>query len=91
MGEMISDTASSNEDIDWQVIPRIKKVYLCPRQIPVHREHPEMCGAACHKVQAMKNVEYDEETHLQVVRVNKETIFDAKVCILDKCHTLYRD
>lgn len=81
--QVIPDITSSNESIEWQVIGRPKKVYLCPRQILVHRGHPELCGAACHKVQAVNNVEYDEETHLQVVKVKKETIFDAKVCILD--------
>ena len=77
---MSPDTASANESIDWYVIPRTKKVYLCPRQIHVHRGSPERCGAACRKAQAENDVEYEDEAYLEVVSVRKEIIFDEAVC-----------
>jgi hypothetical protein len=74
----------SEQSLTWRTIqvPRTKKVYLCPRQVPVHRGHPEMCGAACHKRQAENTVEYDEETYLEVLSIRKEVVFDESVYIL---------
>ncbi|CAO2654971.1 Nn.00g117040.m01.CDS01 [Neocucurbitaria sp. VM-36] len=70
----------ANRSDDWHVIPRTRKVYLCPRQIHVHRGHPELCGAACHRRQAEQEVVYEDEASFQIVRVGKEIVFDEKVC-----------
>jgi hypothetical protein len=55
-----------------------KKVYLCPRQIPVHRRHPEQCGVACHKRQAENAVVYEDEPYWQILSMKKEVLFDKK-------------
>jgi hypothetical protein len=41
-----------------------------------------MCGAACHKRQAENDVEYDEETYLEVLSIKKEVVFDESACLL---------
>ena len=65
---------------ELHVVPRTRKVYLCPRQIASHKGRPELCGAACHKRQADNAVEYEDVGFLQVVSLQKEIVFDEKVC-----------
>ncbi|KAF2627139.1 hypothetical protein BU25DRAFT_342232 [Macroventuria anomochaeta] len=69
-------------DEERHVVSCVKKVYLCPRQIVVHRGRPEQCGHACRKKQAENPVMYDEEPCVHLVRVKKDIIFDEKVCQL---------
>ncbi|KAL1798639.1 hypothetical protein ACET3X_002676 [Alternaria dauci] len=68
---------------DLHVIPRTRKIYLCPRQIIVHKGRPELCGAACHKSQGEREVQYEVEESLEVVTVEKEIVFDGNVCRVD--------
>jgi hypothetical protein len=77
---MLPATYTSNKSEDRYVVAQTHKVYLCPRQIVVHRGHPEMCGGACHRRQAENDVVYDDETCLQVVSVERGILFDEKVC-----------
>ncbi|KAJ4368384.1 hypothetical protein N0V83_006741 [Neocucurbitaria cava] len=73
----------ANRSDTWYVIQHTRKVYLCPRQIAIHRGHPDMCGAACHRAQAMNEVVYEDEPFFQVVSVEKEIMFDERVCMVD--------
>jgi hypothetical protein len=57
-----------------------QKVYLCPRQIAVHKGHPQMYGGACHRRQAENVVEYENQACLLVVSVEKEIVFDDELC-----------
>ncbi|KAF2248606.1 hypothetical protein BU26DRAFT_483471 [Trematosphaeria pertusa] len=69
-----------NEDYERHVVPRVRKVYVCPRGIAVHRGHPEKCGQACAKAQGGTPAEYEEEPYWEVVTIRKSTVFDEKVC-----------
>jgi hypothetical protein len=55
---VISQVSYSNEEV--HVVSCMKKVYLCPRQIGAHHRHAELCGAACHKRQAVNDVVYED-------------------------------
>ncbi|KAG9194730.1 hypothetical protein G6011_04765 [Alternaria panax] len=72
-----------NETEEWHIVPRTRKVYLCPRQIRAHRGQPELCGGACHKRQAENAVEYEDVSSLEVVRLQKEIVVDEKACRLE--------
>jgi len=37
----------------------------------------------CHKKQAEHAVQYGEESYLEVLSVQKEIVFDAKVCTVE--------
>jgi hypothetical protein len=80
MYAMAPSTYPGNQNEEWHVIPRTKKVYLCPRQIAVHRGRPDQCGAACHKRRAEDGVVYEDEVSLDIVTVVRETYVDQKVC-----------
>lgn len=55
-----------------------KKIYLCPRRIPVHRGQPESCGKQCNKA---GTGDYEEEKVLKVLVTRQEVIFDPMVCL----------
>jgi hypothetical protein len=54
-------------------------MYVCPRGIPVHMGAKGMCGHACSKAAGVFD-EYKEEKYLEVMVVEKEVLFDEKVC-----------
>jgi hypothetical protein len=80
VGLLQPEVLTVNKTEEWHVIPRTRKVYLCPRQIVSHKGHPEQCGQACHSRQAGFAVEYEQVTYLEVVSVEKEIVFDEQVC-----------
>jgi hypothetical protein len=73
-------TYVANKSEEWHFVPRTRKVYLCPRQIPVHRGRREMCGIACAKAQVGSPVEHEEETYMELVSVEKEVVFNESAC-----------
>ncbi|KAF1935268.1 hypothetical protein EJ02DRAFT_507148 [Clathrospora elynae] len=80
LDNMTSETVSVTESKEFRIIPRIRKVYICPRGISVHMGAPEKCGMACAKAQGNADVGYDEVPYLNVVTIKKEIVFDEKVC-----------
>lgn len=56
-----------------------KRVYLCPRGIPVHRGKPGACGMACRKAQGDAEAEYVDELALQMVVVKKKITFNESI------------
>ncbi|KAH7069082.1 hypothetical protein BKA63DRAFT_536332 [Paraphoma chrysanthemicola] len=78
--EVVPKRQSVNVEENWHVIPRVRKVYVCPRGIVVHRGDPDRCGQACRKARGDDEIEYDEETYEEVVIVRKEVEFVAGAC-----------
>jgi hypothetical protein len=78
--QMCSALYAGNKSEDWHIVQTIRKVYLCPRQIAVHKGHPELCGGACHRRQAENVVVYEDQACLLVVSMEKEIVLDDKVC-----------
>ncbi|OAA65543.1 mitochondrial carrier protein [Niveomyces insectorum RCEF 264] len=53
----------------------IQEVYLCPREIPVHRGRPDRCGKDCKRAQGEAEPEYEEEPYLRMLVVEKTVVF----------------
>jgi hypothetical protein len=81
--ELVTRRYPVNESEDMYMMPRIKKGYICPREIGVHRDNPSRCGAACKKAQGDDNVECEEEWYVEVVSVKKATEFVEAVCMAE--------
>ncbi|KAF2129318.1 hypothetical protein P153DRAFT_316163 [Dothidotthia symphoricarpi CBS 119687] len=79
----ISTELPADKSDEWQIVSKTKKVYLCPRLILVHKGHPEICGAACRSAQAGFAVQYEDELSLEIISVQKETVFNEEVCRTD--------
>ena len=71
-----STTIKGNEEVSYRWVLKSRHVYLCPRGITVHRGHPEMCGAACHRAQAGTKVDYEEEKYTKVISILKSFQFN---------------
>ncbi|ORY69069.1 BTB/POZ protein, partial [Pseudomassariella vexata] len=75
------DTVKGNATLDLSYGWGTKKVYVCPRAIPVHRGQPDLCGAKCHKAQIGERRNFEDEPVLKVFVIRSEVIFDPKVCM----------
>lgn len=79
--EEISDrfgVVQGNSKLDFSSAWEMKKVYLCPRGIVVHRGRPGRCGQRCHRA---GTGEYEEEQVLKMVVTRHEVIFNPKLCL----------
>jgi hypothetical protein len=53
----------------------IKKIYICPKRIAVHKGHKEYCGKECDKFRKGAD-EYEEERSWKTLRVEKKVVID---------------
>ena len=72
-----------NKTTEFLAIPRIRKSYVCPRAISCHMGDKLRCGAACSRAQGNRPDEYEDEHYTQVMVVEKQIVFDSKVCQLE--------
>ena len=81
----VEDVAGSaiggHVEVEHHVSWRTRKVYVCPRAIPVHRGDRRACGKMCRIAQGDDEDEYEDEDVLKVLEVRKTTVMDPKVCI----------
>lgn len=80
LDELARVTLSGNASKDVHMIPRIRKVYICPRKVPVHSGAKEHYGAACEKARGNGPIEYEEVPYVETVTVEKEIVFNGDVC-----------
>jgi hypothetical protein len=76
--------ASVQNSEHHHMIPRTKKIYLCPRRIFVHRGDRNRCGLACRKAQGDQEDEYEEENYIEQITVKTEVEFNQAVCRLEE-------
>lgn len=74
---------SQNADMELEYHPAwgLKKVYVCPRGIHVHRGNRRACGRDCKKAQGDADDIYEEEPVLRVLVVERQTVFDMQACL----------
>lgn len=72
------EAVQGNAKLEFYPVWDTKKIYLCPRRVPVHRGQPESCGKQCNK---SGTGDYEEEKVLKVLVTRNEVIFDPTVCV----------
>lgn len=77
----LSRSQLSNSELEFYPNRFIRKVYICPRGIHVHRGKPGACGRDCRRAQGDADNEYEEEPVLSTLVVEKTTVFDMQVCL----------
>lgn len=70
--------ASKSED--WHCLIKTRKTNICPHGIQVHYGNRDACGRACREYQGDYDTECDEEEYHEVISVEREIVFDEKVC-----------
>lgn len=73
-------TIPTYEFEEHHMIPRKKKVYICPRGIFVHHGDKDRCGQACRRAQGDDDEKYEEQRYVEVVTIKKEIEFVRGVC-----------
>ncbi|KAF2136044.1 uncharacterized protein K452DRAFT_345156 [Aplosporella prunicola CBS 121167] len=75
---------STDTDVDVQYYPTwgIKKTYICPRGICVHRGKPESCGRGCRRVQGGEEDKYDEEPIVRTLVIRRWLTFNREACLV---------
>ncbi|KAL2123496.1 hypothetical protein VTJ04DRAFT_3951 [Mycothermus thermophilus] len=58
-----------------------REVYVCPRDIEVHRGHPEKCGRRCHQERGDAPEKYETEDYVRVFLVRQEVVFYPEACM----------
>lgn len=76
-------TFGPTESQETYVVPRTRKVYICPRDNFVHRGDENKCGVACKKFRGDGEKKYEEETYVEVVSARNETVFREGACRLE--------
>jgi hypothetical protein len=83
LNQLAPKSIPAHHSQDNYMVPRTRRIYVCPRGIFVHRGDKNRCGQACDKARGSREDEYDEEQYMEVVSVEKETKFDGAVCMVD--------
>lgn len=68
-------------NVKYEFLPKwsIKKIYLCPRGIFLHRGDPDSCGWRCIEIRDRDGVEWEDEIVLNGVVVKRETRIDNEL------------
>ncbi|KAH6675930.1 hypothetical protein B0J14DRAFT_692119, partial [Halenospora varia] len=82
--ESIQDvTESVRADVELEYYPTwiTQKVYVCPRDIYLHRGNPHACGRACTMALGEGKNEYIDEEVLKVLVIRRQATFNGQICI----------
>lgn len=77
----VTEIVRSDVELEYHPTWITQKVYVCPRDIYVHRGNPDACGRACKRALGERTNEYIEEKVLKVLVIRRQTTFDGQVCI----------
>jgi hypothetical protein len=83
LNQLADRILSVHNEEENHVVPRIRRVYICPRGILVHRGDKDKCGHACFKAKGGREDEYDEEHYVEIVSIQKEAKFHGPACRID--------
>ncbi|KAI9731296.1 MAG: hypothetical protein M1834_005199 [Cirrosporium novae-zelandiae] len=72
---------STDVDVEYHPVWKTRKIYVCPRDIFVHRGNPTACGRSCRKAQGDVEDQYVEEEVLKTLIIRKQTIFNQEICV----------
>ncbi|MCJ1393628.1 hypothetical protein MMC18_006503 [Xylographa bjoerkii] len=76
----VGQTVGGDVELEYHTSWITKRVYVCPRGIPVHRGNPDACGRACKNAQGDADDEYVKEHELKIVAIQKKTVFMQEMC-----------
>lgn len=80
--DLVDDMTSSDSadtECEYRFFQSKKRVYCCPRGIPVHHA-PSDCGKQCNNVRGDAPWYHDKD-QLQRVEIKTKTVFDRQACL----------
>ncbi|KAI0012665.1 hypothetical protein F4779DRAFT_567502 [Xylariaceae sp. FL0662B] len=86
MTELLQRAAKTNTRVDVHATWGSKRVYVCPRDIFVHRGDRARCGQACEKARERLGcgIDYEEEPVLRAVVTTTKVSLNPAACMRDE-------
>ncbi|PHH86473.1 hypothetical protein CDD83_10203 [Cordyceps sp. RAO-2017] len=78
-------TSPTDTTVEFHPSWGTKKVYTCPRSIPVHRGEPWACGRQCHNARGNEPIVYEDEPILRTLVVTTQVIVRQDQNALSLC------
>lgn len=78
--DSVQELTTSNATVEYIPTWGVKKVYVCPRGIPVHMGNQDGCGMRCHKAQGNAPPVYDEVPTLRMLVLTKKVTVNTEHC-----------
>ncbi|MCJ1344381.1 hypothetical protein MMC31_002584 [Peltigera leucophlebia] len=76
----LSGSDPANTKYEYQFLPGKKRVYMCPRGIPVHVRASD-CGRQCNNARSEDTSDYRDEDQLRIFEIKTKTVFNGQVCL----------
>ncbi|KAK3291962.1 BTB/POZ protein [Chaetomium fimeti] len=74
-------TTAAGKTVEYHPQWATRKVYLCPRGIPEHRDNRTGCGRRCESARGDDGDQFEEELSLHILVIKREVAFNADVCV----------
>ncbi|KAI1504828.1 hypothetical protein F5X99DRAFT_405831 [Biscogniauxia marginata] len=83
--KLLNDSVKHNARMNITTGWYLKKVYVCPRGIHVHRGDPKRCGQACRQKLAQDGGDptFEDETIPTAVIVTTKVLIDPAICMTE--------
>lgn len=75
----MTESDSADTECEYRVFQSKKRVYCCPRGIPVHNA-PSDCGKQCNNARGDAPWFHDRD-ELRIVEIKTKTVFNRQVCL----------
>ena len=79
--EEMMESTGANVVLEYHPAWSTKRVYICPRNITIHRGNPGACGRLCKRAQGEAEDEYVDEEVIKALVIRKETIYNGQICV----------
>ena len=75
------EVGNADEQLEFHQIWEVRKVYVCPRGIPVHMGNPNACGKDCANARGKTGWIWQDEAKLKMVVVRKQNTVDLDALV----------
>ena len=75
------EVGNADEQLEFHQVWEVRKVYVCPRGIPVHMGNPNACGRHCDNARAQNGWIWQDEAKLKTVVVRKQSTVDLDALV----------
>ncbi|TGO40727.1 hypothetical protein BHYA_0032g00060 [Botrytis hyacinthi] len=76
-----SETQWTDENVVYHPRWDTEEVYICPREIDVHRGNESACGRQCENVRGDSGYKYEDEPILKTLVIRKKFVVDQEACL----------
>lgn len=79
--DRMAKTYQINVQLEYHPTWRTRKVYVCPRDIGIHRGNPSACGKACERARGDTEDKFEDEDELRTIVITRRLILDYSICL----------